>query len=335
MKVQFICKKNECYSFISYTRRSSGLFNSTRFIVDSLRSQGVDAEIIEVNDNNDIDREVRRFKPDLCVIEALWVVPEKFDVLSKLHPNVKWFIHMHSGIPFLALEGIAMDWLIKYAERGVGIIANSEETYAAFNTIMGPSGLYYLPNIYLSKPMPAISKPWEPVLNVGCFGAIRPMKNQLIQALAAIQFAKETEQELVFFVNGSRTETGGDPVLKNLVQLFDQLQNAKLVLKQWMEPEHFLHFLRQMDIGLQVSLTETFNVVCADYVTAGLPVVASDDVKWLSCWSKAKDDSIEDIVKKMHTAMDRRFIINRNQKLLLKNSDHAQCRWFEFVDGQS
>lgn len=87
-RVLFICKKNNNYGFVSYSKKNSGLFNSTRFIVEALVARGIDAGIVEVTDNNDIDREVTQFKADIVVIEALWVVPEKFLVLQKLHTNV-------------------------------------------------------------------------------------------------------------------------------------------------------------------------------------------------------------------------------------------------------
>lgn len=149
MKIQFILKKNETYSFTHYCRRSSGLWNSVSFVSRALSIAGFEGvEQVEVGDNNDIDREVTRFKPDVVIIEALWVVPEKFDVLKKLHPKVKWFVHMHSGLPFLALEGIAMEWLIGYDDRGVGIIANSPDTFDAFN-ILAPGAVKFLPNIYM------------------------------------------------------------------------------------------------------------------------------------------------------------------------------------------
>jgi len=329
MRVLFILKKNECYSFVSYTRRSSGLWNSTRFIVESLIARGIEAEIVEVIDNNCIDREVTRFKPDMVIIEALWVVPEKFDVLYKLHPRVTWYVHMHSGLPFLALEGIAMDWLSKYAKRNVRIIANSVESYDAFQTIIPSSLLFYLPNVYISKPRRTFYRD-KNTLDIGCFGAVRPMKNQLIQALAAIQFARDKGKKLRFHINGSRVETGGAPVLKNLIQLFEHQKDAELVQSKWNEPEEFLDYLQTMDMGLQVSLTETFNVVCADYVTAGIPVVASDDIKWLSNWCKAADDSVESIVKRMHVVYRNRWLIKCNQRGLLKVSRTAQNKWAQF-----
>jgi hypothetical protein len=147
-RIQFILKKNETYGFTHYCRRSSGLWNSVSYITDALRECGFSVDQVEVLDNNDIDRNVTRFKPAVCIIEALWVVPEKFDVLKKLHPHVDWFVHMHSGLAFLSLDGIAVSWIKGYAERGVGILANSKDTFEAFHSIVPEYLLYFLPNVY-------------------------------------------------------------------------------------------------------------------------------------------------------------------------------------------
>lgn len=335
MRILFICKKNETYGFQSYTRRSSGLYNSTRFIVESLASRGIHAKIVEVNDNNDIDREVTLFKPNRVIIEALWVVPEKFDVLKPLHPEVDWFVHMHSGMPFLALEGIAMGWLHEYAKNGIGIIANSPESYEAFKCVFNNDRLVLLPNVYLStfsevKPFRSKNRT---TIDIGCFGAVRPMKNHLLQAMAAIRFADENGLRLHFHINGSRLETNGDPVLKNLIHLFAGTEGVhSLIRHHWMEPEEFLEALhRSIDIGMQVSLTETFNVVSADYVTAGLPIVVSKEVKWASRFSKAEDDSVDSIVSALYRVAGSKMGIRRNQHLLRKYSKRAQEMWFEFT----
>jgi hypothetical protein len=121
------------------------------FVAQALKSAGLYVDQVEVQDNNDIDREVTRFKPDICIVEALWVVPEKFDVLKRLHPKVRWFIHMHSGLPFLALEGIAMEWLKGYSARNIGILANSKDTFDAFQVIAPKDLVSFLPNIYLEQ----------------------------------------------------------------------------------------------------------------------------------------------------------------------------------------
>lgn len=332
MRIQFILKRNLNYNFTSYCRRSSGLWNSTRFIVEGLAARGVHAEIIEVHDGNDIDREVIRFAPDVVVIEALWATPAKMKELLSLHRHRgrKWFIHMHSGLPFLAQEGISMEWLSAYPKLGVGVLANSPETYDAFRSILPSDHVYYIPNVYI----PEFRKPVRKRENaqrfdIGCFGAIRPMKNQLAQAIAAIRFSEEHDRSCHFHINGSRIEVGGSPVLKNLIALFEAHPRHKLIQHDWMEPEVFIDRLHdQVDIGMQVSLTETFNVVTADYVTAGLPVVVSSEVPWASSLNYADFDDISDIVRVMNRAWTYRLLIRWNQHLLHEASCSAQESWF-------
>ena len=109
MKVLFILKHRDTYwgDYSSTTTLSSGLSNSAQFVCDALNLSGeITAKLVQVEDNNQIDKEVTLFRPDVCIIEAYWVVPEKFGVLIPLHPQVKWVVRNHSEIPFLAQEGI-------------------------------------------------------------------------------------------------------------------------------------------------------------------------------------------------------------------------------------
>lgn len=341
MRSLFVLKKNWQYSFSHMLRRSSGLWNSTRFIVESLEKRGLESRIVEVVDNNDIDREVSAYyetdrrgnrKPMKVVIEALWVVPEKFDVLMALHPKVEWWIHLHSNMPFLASEGMGMEWVIESAKRGVRFIANSVESYDALRAVLPKNRLIYLPNVYLTEPMSAVRFDWgKPVLDVGCYGAVRPLKNHLLQALSAIRFAQEIGKRLRFHVNSTRVEGKGEPVLKNLIALFARTHDAELIQEAWFEPSDFIpHLHRNIDIGMQVSLSETFNVVTADYVTAGIPIVVSDEVKWCSTWNVAEEDSIHEVVNIMHRALGNRPLIWWNQYLLQGNSFDAQELWAEW-----
>lgn len=334
MRILFVLKKNETYGFTSYCRRSSGLWNSTRFIVESLVERGVDAGIVEVIDNNCIDKYVRALRPDIVVIEALWVVPSKFEVLKRLHPHVQWFIHLHSDMPFLALEGIATEWIRAYANDEIGLIANSPGSYASLRCFLDEESITMLPNVYLSEFFePKAFETDKEHIDVGCFGAVRPLKNQLFQALAAIRFAKEIGNPLRFHINASRIETGGQPVLKNLRALFEGEPHAELIEQHWHEPEEFLELLNDsIDLGMQVSLTETFNVVSADYVTAGVPMVVSKEVAWASSWNKALDNDVDDVVKKMYRVLGNRKLITWNQRLLAGYSARAQRMWSAFVE---
>jgi len=115
-KILFILKRKNNYDVIkdSNIGMSTGLYNSASFMNDMLNNAGIESHISVVIDNNCIDREVTKHKPTHVIIEALWVVPSKFYVLCKLHPKVKWIIRLHSEIPFLANEGMALDWLGDY-----------------------------------------------------------------------------------------------------------------------------------------------------------------------------------------------------------------------------
>lgn len=318
MKTLFICKKNENYGY-STTGKRSGLYNSTRFVADALG-----AEVIEVTDNNAIDREVKARKPEAVVIEALWVVPEKFDVLKRLHPGVKWYVHIHSNIPFLAYEGIAVAWLKGYAARGVSIIVNSPQALAALSVFV-PA--IYLPNVYPVSGFVPMRKKSGQSLNVGCFGAVRPMKNQLTQAIAAVKFAKARGLHLSFFINSNRSETGGDPVLRNLRALFAG-SDATLVEMPWLEHPEFLALLKaHIDIALQVSLSETFNIVTADAVACGVPVVTSDEISWVGRRCQARTDDVTDIADRMGSVLGSSWTVSRNQQKLKASSEKAVKAW--------
>lgn len=312
IKVQFILKHRESYWGKEETKKvslSSGLFNSASFIVDALNGfTKVEAEICHVVDNNGIDKEVTRFKPDIAIIEAYWVVPEKFEILHKLHPNIQWVIRNHSEIPFAAQEGVIMDWTLKYLNYpNVHVSGNSHRSYRDMSILVDAvfpeqgKEVVYLPNIYpkLHYNFHCVKKEDE-YLDVACFGAIRPLKNHLMQAVASIEFAERLGKKLRFHVNGGRVEgAGSQEVLKNLRNLFEKLPEGELVEHGWYPHEEFLEVLKKMDMGLQVSFSETFNIVGADMVHVGLPIVASKEVLWSPWLVQADPTDSEDIVSQM------------------------------------
>ncbi len=298
-RVLFVCKRRQAYG--GYSGKSSGLFNSATFVADMLNAVGIAAKVVQVVDNNSIDAEVTEFAPTHAFIEALWVVPEKFDVLKRLHSTVKWIVRLHSNIPFIATEGIFVEWVRGYAERDVEVNTNSPEMQKAL-AVLGVEASY-LPNFYpvnLDFEQAPNTDPF--VLDVGCFGAIRPLKNQLIQAIAARRFADEALTPMRFHINASRVEGQGEPVLKNLRALFSVGPHT-LVEHGWSSHDSFLELVRTMDVCMQVSFSETFNITAADAVSENVPVVASPEVPWISPFLAANPTDIEDIVCKLHRAL--------------------------------
>jgi len=130
---------------------SSGLLNSVRFITRMIeKSFGFCQPYLEqVVDGNGVDRVVSQIGPQVVIIEALWVTPEKLSELCRLHPDVKWVIRLHSEVPFLANEGIAMDWLNRYVQVSdrVLIAANSHRAARELSQLLHRNVLH-LPNCY-------------------------------------------------------------------------------------------------------------------------------------------------------------------------------------------
>lgn len=180
-----------------------------------LNHAGIEAKMETAIDNNCIDRMVKAYKPTHVVIEAYWVVPEKFEILSKLHPKVKWIIRNHSEMPFLSMEGSAIQWTLAYAKHPkVFLSTNSKASFydldkiltAAYGPDVAKEKLFYLPNYYKVKVHPRSENcQLEYKLDIGCFGAIRPLKNQFLQAIAAVNYANEMQLFLRYHINVARS----------------------------------------------------------------------------------------------------------------------------------
>ena len=146
-KILFICKnRNAAYG------PSFGLYNSCKFICNALEKQRIESKVVSVVDNNCIDKEVHDYKPTHVFIEAIWVVPSKFKELIPLHPIIKWYVRIHSKVPFIAHEGIAIQWLREYDElsKEHPTFHVSSNSYSVVETLRSAYNIKvkYHPNIY-------------------------------------------------------------------------------------------------------------------------------------------------------------------------------------------
>ncbi len=340
-KVLFICRIADYLFGSNYSGpgRISGLRNSAGFCAYELNKAGIESKLVVVNDNNDIDREVNKYKPTHVIIEALWVVPEKFDILQKLHPKIEWIIRLHSELPFVSGEGIAIDWLIRYVDNPrVSISGNSKTLNADLTMILNSTyqkdmsdKVIFLPNCYHFKKHEILPVDKDHI-NIGCFGAIRPLKNQLIQAVSAIDFGEWLDTPINFHMNADRIEQLGGPVLKNIKALFDHSPRHKLVLHEWMDHHTFLNVLTTMDVSMQVSFSESFNIVSADAVSVGVPIVVSPEIYWASNVFKVGCTNREDITSKLIFAYNSSFynLQHLNRLKLLKTAKKAADTWVEY-----
>ena len=316
-KVLFILKRREDFNAVTHSHigLSTGLYNSASFVNNMLTDIGIESVLEVAIDNNCIDRLVQQHKPTHVIIEALWVVPQQFAVLQRLHPTVKWIIRLHSEMPFMAGEGMAMDWLGDYSRSknviiGVNAPRMLRETRLYLQHLnqwdnkTTDNKVIYLPNFYPQEYKNKKFNKNKDWVDIGCFGAVRPLKNHLLQAFGAIEFADAIGKKLKFHVNAGRIEMQGGPALANLKGLFQQISDYghELINHQWTPREEFLELCGQMDIALQVSFSETFNIVGADIISQGVPIVGSNEIPWAVTAFTANPTNSADICRKLKLA---------------------------------
>jgi hypothetical protein len=329
-KILFLVKDQNIGYGVTY-----GLRNSARMVAEALRAEGYDAEVRYAIDGNDIDRIVTNEDPGQVILEALWATPEKLAELVSIprHSWRRWIVRMHSTAPFIACETLALTWLNGYSEvPGIVISANDKRFVedlkeAGYNAALTP-------NVYpLIGDEPDVKR--NPVergaVHVSCFGATRLLKNQLQQGFAAVRYAKEKGVDLRFHVNSCLVENG-NCILTNLRALM-QKAGAELVEHQWRTHHDFLEVVRAIDIGMQVSFTESFNIVAADHVACAVPLVVSGDVTWMPPDTKVMCTDTEDIVRRM-MYIDRwpSRVTHESWIALRKHNSWAMEKWEEFLE---
>lgn len=339
LKILFLVKERLVYGTKS---TCYGLVHSCEFIVNKLKEHGYEAKLEQVVDQNSIDKAVHHFKPTHCFIEALWVTPEKISELVKLHPKIHWIFRIHSMIPFLVTEGMCFDWMNQYmrlAANGakISITCNNSKLFKDLSTLY--SNVSYTPNIYYpchnSEPYDIVIEKHSYILNVGCFGALRSLKNHAQQALWAIELANSKNKVLHFHVNVSEYETNEtNPVLRNLKAIFSATDKHSLFEHTWLPHNNFLHLIKQMNFGLQISFTETFNIVAADFVSQKIPVVVSSEIDFVDPSMVVNASQPETVIEAMKSCLNQNNvtnIVNSNFNLLVKYNDKATKDWLRFL----
>jgi hypothetical protein len=158
------------------------------------------------------------------------------------------------------------------------------------------------------------------------------MKNHLQQAFAALKFAQYLDRDLEFHVN-DRIDSGGIGVSKNVNDLFTEIGgslSASIVVHDWEDRATFLTSLRSMDLSMQVSITETFNIVAADSVYVDTPILTSNEVPW-TYPVHANPQSVDDILAKTKTVWKNRFFLSQHQISLRSYVGESARLWVKFV----
>lgn len=298
--------------------QASGLSICLKMIADTLPY----VSVAQVDNVDHIATAIYALKPKKVLIQALWVSDEQWKYLKRTFPEVKFYAHIHSNAPFLACETDAFGYINVARKNGVGIVFNDAR--------MGDKEDIYLPNIYkdYSKTTKTTAKD-QNEFNVICAGSLRPMKNHITQAMGAMHYCNTNKKRLNFYINGTRSE-GGDTIKSNLRSLFRGTVHNLLEI-EWNSHDQFLRTLPYYDLGMQVSLSESYNIVAGDYTAAGIPMVVSEEISWATGMSMANPGSFESISNTIdHVVRNKDMVVTKNRACLKLENGYSIKYWDDF-----
>jgi hypothetical protein len=353
-KILFILKERH----YSPSKNSYGLINSATHVANYLSNEDYDCKVVSVIDGNGIDKEVFEFNPDIVILEAIWCPVYKLKELIEMerYSRIKWIVRVHSDMGFLSCETQALQILNGYIDlhkRNLVLSVNSEKFVKPISDALRHN-FVYLPNIIMveedCKDKWGRRKehkkerdylPEKGHIDIGCFGALRLLKNQCFQALCAIQAADKLDKVLRFHVSvnpnaGSypgHTLFDKDPIANNLKEMFKNNRH-ELIIHEWLDQTEFQKLIKEMDLGMQISYTESFNIVSADFINNDRLIVVSDTIDWLSPIMRASTTDYESVVNKlvyMYKYRNSEWLKNLAEEDLKKYNTGAKKEWISFL----
>ncbi|HEU4405701.1 MAG TPA: hypothetical protein VFS43_10455 [Polyangiaceae bacterium] len=192
-----------------------------------------------------------------------------------------------------------------------------------------------MPNLYDAERGPAPGR--SPLRGegrpprVGSFGAMRLLKSHTTSAAAALLAARALGRELAFWVSVDGNDDGGMSVVDALRAMFAGLPWATLVEQPWQDWPAFRRTVSHMDLCLQLSHTETFDLTTADAVAEGVPCVVSPAIEWAPNAWKVDSDRPEDAarVALQRLASDEAPVEGKGA--LERSGRRAGLDWFAFL----
>jgi len=274
-----------------------------------LQAHGVECTVIPVRHNVDLVTGIYVYnnshsKPlTHVVISAPWLSSYDLKGLLAHFPKTQFVVLLHSNVGFLQADPSGVE-LIRYYLRftrefeNFQVGANSDRLFQWLRQVL-EGDVVLLPNLYPDTNIQP-EKHWTGTspLRVGAFGAVRPEKNFMTAAAAAVLIQKLTKVASLELHMSAGGEGGGERTQEAISQLVAGDKKVSLIRHPWCLWPDFIKLVGQMDLLLQPSYTESFNMVTADGILMGVPSVVSPAIEWAPDSWKADSDNVSDVANK-------------------------------------
>lgn len=292
--------------FATWLRSSCTGLNVAGFATAKvLQEAGVEVTVFPVRHNVDLVHAIDAYyekngKPlTHVIISAPWL--SEYDLKQLLYhfPYIQFTILSHSNVGFLQADYEGVRLIRQYIELAGAFhnltVGGNSQRYVRWLRKTLHKDAVLLPNLYPidrneMKPMPSLDFEDKTVIKIGAFGAVRPQKNFMTAAAAAVLIQRILGLPVEFHMS-----TGGEESGEFTSRAIEQLlanSEVTLVRHPWRYWDDFVEVVGDMDLLIQVSYTESFNMITADGINAGVPSVVSSAITWAPAeWQADSDDA--------------------------------------------
>jgi glycosyltransferase involved in cell wall biosynthesis len=333
MKVGLFYKNFAAHAGISHIGLGVAAFKNAEY----LNSRGYDAIVIAAKNNIDVVEAIREYGLTHVIISAPWLSALDVDTMVRHFKNVKFGVIAHSNIGFLQADPGALQLLRKYTliskELSNLFVGGNSFIFANwFSEVYGTERLV-LPNLYEINEDEPRCRETDDIIRIGSFGAIRPQKNVMTAAAAAMLLSRRSGKLVEFHVSTGREDGGGSTILNAIRQMMAQVPGIELVERHWSDWREFKRIIRSMDILFQMSYTESFNMVTADGVSEGVPSVTSDAIIWVPDSWKAHADNVYSVVNTAERLLEyHEHEAKEGRRALREHNKHGFEFWEKFLN---
>jgi hypothetical protein len=277
----------------------------------------------------------RALEPTHVVVLAPWLETADVASLASDFPDITFTVVSHSTFGFLGADPHAVRLLrelvdLQHATSNVRVAGNAEKWTRVASEIWS-ANVTTLPNLYdTSEPMAVHRQPWpRDCLRIGLFGAGRILKNGTTAAAAAALLAATHRVPVDLYIS-TDVDTGG--IASPIRELVEGTPNLRIVDAGWLPWPRFRKLVGHMHLLLQPSYTESFNVVTADGIWAGVPTVASTAIDWVPGRWQANPDDATDVARVGEYLLHCPHSINEGRRVLEQIVTRGVESWKNFLD---
>lgn len=314
-----------------------GLGVSAEMSAQYLNAHGISAEVLAARNNIDVVDFLKK-NPGITdvVISAFWLSIVDMESMCRYFKDIRFIVVSHSNVGFLQADPGAFMLLRRYISlsrelSNFKIGANCKK-FEEWLSVAYDIRVTALTNLY-PVALYVKEKRSDGLVKIGSFGAIRPQKNVLSAAAAALYIHMKMRVPVEFSLSTGREDGGGATILRAVREMCGSIPGFFLVERFWSDWRAFRRVIRGQDILIHVSYTESFNMVTADGIAEGVPSVISPAIAWAPKSWKVDPDNVREIAERGIEMLDRtRHEVESGYSALRDNNEDGFEGWKAYLE---